>query len=63
MREGYQKCMKGIEKLKKHNTGFQQGIGNFPEGIKNFRRVSEMTEGYRKCTKGIGKLKYIPIPY
>ena len=50
MMEGYRKCIKGIGKLKKLNTGFQQGI-------ENIRRVSEMTEGYRKCIKGIGKLK------
>ena len=50
MKEGYQKCMKGIEKLKKHNTGFQQPIGNI-------QRVSKILGGYRKCTKGIGKLK------
>ena len=50
MKEGYRKCMKGIEKLKKRNTGFQQSIGNN-------QRVSKILGGYRKCTKGIGKFK------
>ena len=44
MTEGYRKCMKGIKKLKKLKTGFQQGI-------RNIQRVSKI------CTKGIGKLK------
>ena len=44
MKEGYRKCMKGIKKLKKHNTEFQYSIGNI-------QRVSKI------CTKGMGKLK------
>ena len=41
--------MKVIEKLiKKRNTGGSIGYRNYPEGIENIRRVSEILGGYRK---------------
>ena len=62
MLEGYQKCTKGIGKLKKLSTAFQLGIKNNQrvsdsEPVITPSLVSEILGGYQKCTKGIGKLK------